>query len=264
MKRFFLLLLVVPVFAMAQVKPKPKVGLHPAAPVKAKTKVVATKQKAQPVRDSYIITGTMKGYPDGTPVSILNGQTGASEGETTIAKGKFVLTGKLAMPDFKMIIFNRQPPYITMLLDNSLVKITGKKDSLQNIVITGSSSNADFSLFNDLLDPYKQVFDENAPIDSAAVSQAMMLSSQFAEQRPHSYVSPLAIIRYNQLADDPAKTEMLYNTLDTTIKKSPMGLYIAKLLEDSKKNAIGSLLPDFTQADTSGNKVSLSSLRGKI
>ena len=167
------------------------------------------------------------------------------------------------MPDFKMIIFNRQPPYITMLLDNSIVKLSGKKDSLDKIVMTGSSSNTDFILFNNLLEPYKQVFDENAPFDSAAISQAMILTSQFAEQRPNSYVSPLAIIRYNQLSDDPAKTEMLFNTLDTTIKKSPMGLYIAKLLEDSKKNAIGSLLPDFTQADTAGIPVSLSSLRGK-
>lgn len=264
MKRIFLLLLVSPMFVMAQVKQKPKVkaGLHPAAPPQAKAKVVA-KQKPQPVRDSYIINGSMKGFPDGTPVSILNGQTGASEGETTIVKGKFTLTGKLPNPDFKLLVFNRQPPYVTMLLDNSVVKLSGSKDSLQKIVMTGSPSNTDFMLFNNLLEPYQQVFDENAAFDSAAVNEAMVLASQFAVQRPKSYVSPLAIIRYNQIADDPAKTEMLYNTLDTSIKQSPMGMYIAKLLEDSKKNAIGTTLPDFTQADTAGNQVSLSSLRGK-
>ncbi len=265
MKRLFLLLTICPALAMAQVKPKPKVktGLQPAAAAKAKTKMVAIKQKPQALRDNFIINGNIKGYPDGTPVSILNGQTGASEGETTIAKGKFVLTGKMPIPDFKLLIFNRQPPYVTILLDNSVVKITGNKDSLNKISITGSRSNTDFTVFNNMLEPYKEVFDENAPYDSVSVREAMILSSEFAAQRPSSYVSPLAIIRYNQLADDPSATEKLYNVLDSNIKASPMGLYIDQLLAESKKNAIGTIFPDFTQADTAGVPVSLSSFRGK-
>jgi peroxiredoxin len=263
MKRFLLLLMISPVFVMAQVKPKIKTGLKPAATAKAKTKAAPVKQKPQAARDNFVINGYVKGFPDGTPVSILNGQTGASEGEVTMAKGKFVLTGKMAIPDFKLLIFNRQPPYVTILLDNSVVKITGQKDSLSKLSITGSRSNTDFTVFNNMLDPYKEVFDENASYDSVSVKEAMILSSEFAAQRPSSYVSPLAIIRYNQLADDPEKTEKLYNILDSNIKVSPMGLYIAKLLEDSRKNAIGSLFPDFSQTDTAGVPVSLSSLRGK-
>jgi len=42
-----------------------------------------------------------------------------------------------------------------------------------------------------------------------------------------------------------------------------MGNYIAQQIAESKKNAIGSVLPDFAQADTSGKVISLSSLRGK-
>jgi len=47
----------------------------------------------------------MKGLEDGTPVSLLNGQTGAPEAETTVQKEKFTLKGKLASPDFKLLLF---------------------------------------------------------------------------------------------------------------------------------------------------------------
>ena len=42
-----------------------------------------------------------------------------------------------------------------------------------------------------------------------------------------------------------------------------MGMYLAQYIAESKKNAVGSLLPDFTQADTTGKPFTLSSLRGK-
>ena len=41
-----------------------------------------------------------------------------------------------------------------------------------------------------------------------------------------------------------------------------MGQYIGKIIEDGKLNGAGTLLADFSQPDTSGVPVSLSSLRG--
>lgn len=261
MKRIFLLSMFCPLVLLAQkTKPAVKAGLQ-IAPAKPAAK--NRKANATVVRDNYVINGNIKGFPDGTTVSLLNGQTGAAEGETTIVKDKFTLTGKVPYPDFKMLTFNRQPPYVTILLDNSVVKLTGKKDSLNKLVMLGSKSNSDFLLFNKLLEPYKAAFDENAVFDSVALSEAILLTSQFAKQRPSSYVSPLAIIRFNQIADDLAETEKLFNSLDANIKSSPLGAYVAKLLEDGKKNAIGTVLPDFSQADTAGVEVSLSSFKGK-
>ena len=42
-----------------------------------------------------------------------------------------------------------------------------------------------------------------------------------------------------------------------------MGNYVAQQIAESKKNAIGTVLADFTQADTTGKPVSLASYRGK-
>jgi len=248
MKRIFIVLLALPVFGMAQVKTKAK---------------VATVKSATPVADGYTINGTVKGYDEGTAVALINGQTGATESETKIAKGKFEFKGKLTEPAFKIILFNKQPPYITLLLDNSMVKITAKKDSLDNAVIKGSTSNTDFQHYNAALKNYAAAFSEDAPYDSVLTSRAMAVSADFAKKNPQSYVAPLAIIRYNQIAEDPSETEILYNGLNPEIKTSGLGQYVAQLVAENKKNGLGTLLTDFSQPDTSGVSVSLSSLRGK-
>ena len=256
MKRIFILLFLLPAMAFAQVKPKAK------SKAIAKPKAALTPIVSMPT-DGFTIDGTVTGFPDGTKVALLNGQSGTPEIEATILKNKFSLKGKLAVPDFKIILFNNQPPYITLFLDNSAVKITGTKEKMDKAVVTGSKSNADFDLFNKSLEPYKNVFDEAAPFDSVAASKAVFITGDFALQHPNSYITPLALIRFNQIADDPGKTEILFNALSPEIKSSSMGMYLAQYLAGAKKNAVGTLLPDFTQADTSGKPVSLSSLRGK-
>jgi len=253
MKSFFVLLFILPVMAIAQVKQKPK----------PKPKPNATETVVARAMDEYIINGEITGYPDGTRVSLLNGQTGAPENETTLQKNKFSFKGKQTTPEFKIIIFNNQQPFITVFLDNSLVSIKGKKETIEKSVIKGSKSHTDFETFNNSLEPYKTVFDDTAPYDSVALSKAIFLCGEFAAQHPESYITPLAIIRFNQIADDPVKTEMLFNTLSPSIQGSALGTYIAKIISDNKVNAIGSALPDFTQADTSGKPISLSSFRGK-
>ena len=255
MKRIFLLVFLIPAFAVAQTKQK----------AVTKTKVTLKPKAAAITKaaDEYIITGEIKGMADGINVSILNGQTGAPESETTISKERFTLKGKAAIPDFKILLFNKQQPYTTIFLDNSTVKIAGKKESIDKLTVTGSSSHNDFNEFNKILQPYQNVFAQNPVYDSSSFKKAAELCSDFAAKHPNSFITPLAIIRYNQIADDINKTEVLYNFLTADVKNTPMANYLSQVITDAKRNAIGTLLPDFTQADTSGIPVSLSSFRGK-
>jgi peroxiredoxin len=259
MNRIFLLILVLPAFAFAQTTQKAK--------PKTKTKATIKPTVAQPSiapAGEFFINGEIKGIADGTPVSLLNGQTGAPEAEAVINKERFTLKGKLVSPDFKLLMFNKQPPYATIFLDNSTVYISGSKDALDKIVVTGSPSHQDFLEFNNLMAPYQAVFAENAPYDSAASANAAALTYDFATKHSASYINPLAIFRFNQVSEDITKTEELYNQLAPQVKATPMGAAVAKFIADAKLNALGTLLPDFTQADTSGNPVTLSSLRGKF
>jgi peroxiredoxin len=151
-----------------------------------------------------------------------------------------------------------------LFLDNSTVYVKGTNDALDKVVVTGSPSHQEFLDFNNLMAPYQAVFAENAPFDSAASAQAAALSYDFAVKHTSSYVNPLAIFRFNQVSEDITKTETLYNMLAPQVKATPMGNAVAQFIADAKKNALGTLLPDFTQADTSGRPVSLSSFRGKF
>jgi peroxiredoxin len=254
MKRIFLLMVLLPALAFAQTKPKAK--------AKPKTKAAVVTAPTAPV-DGFVINGEVKGLADGTTVSLLNGQTGAPEAETIIKKEKFMFQGKMAMPDFRLLMFNKQPPYATIFLDNSTVKISGTKDAVDKLLITGSPSHKDFAEFNSMLAPYQSVFAEGAVYDSAATAKAAELAYDFASKHPNSFINPLAIFRFNQAADDINKTEELYNQLAAPVKNSPMGAAVAQFISEAKKNALGTVLADFTQADTAGIPVSLSSLRGK-
>ena len=261
MKRIFLLFFLVagfnalPALTFAQVTPKSKAKPKTKTPAKTSTAVT-------PVASDFVINVTVTGFPDGTPVEFLNGQTGATEIASVVQGGKFTFKGKMDRPDFKIILFNKQPPYITLFLDNSVVNITGDKATIDKAKITGSASHTAFDQFNTSLEPYQSVFAESGEYDSAMNEKAMILLREFVSTHTGSYITPLAVIRFNQIADDVLKTEELYNMLQPNIKASAMGQYIAQQVAEGKVNGAGTVLADFSQPDTSGVPVSLSSLRG--
>ncbi|MEO6252495.1 MAG: TlpA disulfide reductase family protein [Ferruginibacter sp.] len=234
----------------------PKAKEQPKTKTSAKTLLVA------PAAGDFVINGTVTGFPEGTTVELLNGQTGAGEMATEVRGGKYSFKGKMDKPDFKIILFNKQVPYITLFLDNSVVNITGDKASIDKSKVTGSPSHAAFEQFNTSLEPYQSVFADTGAYDSALTAKALNLISEFVSTHRGSYITPLAVIRFNQVAEDVFKTEALYNLLDPNIKATVMGQYIAQQITEGKVNGAGTLLPDFSQTDTSGIPVSLYSLRG--
>lgn len=262
MKRIFLLVLLfaglsalsTTGFAQGDSKAKAKAKATPKAPGKT--------AEVKSTAPEFIINGTVTGYADGATVEFLNGQTGATEMASTVNQGKFQFKGKMERPEFKIILFNRQQPYITLFLDNSHVTITGDKAAIDKARIEGSASHTAFEQFNTSLEPYQAVFQDGAPYDSALTAKALTLIAEFVSTHTGSYITPLAVIRYHQVADDVVKTEELYNLMEPNIKATAMGQYIAQQVAEGKVNGVGTVLPDFSQPDTAGIPVSLSSLRG--
>jgi peroxiredoxin len=222
-----------------------------------KSKAVVKKAKG------FLIKATISGFSDGTVVSLLNGQTGASEFQTTVVKNKFTIKGSMPNPDFKLLQFQNVQGYVPLFLDNSTVTISGKIDSLNNLKVKGSRSHADYELFNKMIDPYRSVFSEGSQYDSTLYTNAMAACEAFARKYKNAFITPLAIIRYNQIAGEENKTEELYKLLPAVVRATPMAKYLADQIAEMKRNAIGTILEDFTQNDTADMPVSLSSLRGK-
>ena len=256
MKRSILLFLLLPSLIFAQTPKQVKTNA-------ASKEMQAATDNANKTVTGFQINGTVIGFPEGTVVDLLNGQTGAVESTTTLKENKYSFTGKIDKPDFKIILFDKKPPFITLFLDNSNVIVNGTKDKVEKSIVTGSPSHKAFEEFNSSLEPYQSAFFENGEYDSSINANAMNVIEAFVGSHVDSYITPFAVIRYNQIADDVLKTEKLYNKLDPVIKSSAMGQYIAQQIAEGKVNGAGSLLADFSQPDTSGNIISLSSLRGK-
>lgn len=250
MRYIFILLFFIPVFAFSQVKK----NIKTTSDVKATTKAAF---------DGFIITGSVTGFPDGTPVSFLNEQTGLPEQQAVITKGKFIIKGKMQQPGFKGLIFNNAQPLVPLFLDNSNVMITGNKDALDKLVISGSPSHTDYEKLITALKPYEQLFSAEPVYDPVGVNNVVLISDDFVKKNPSSYVSPLAIIRLYQASQNGPKMEELYNTLQPQVKYSDLGNYITKLITESKINPIGSLVADFSQTDTAGVPVNISAFKGK-
>jgi peroxiredoxin len=221
------------------------------------------KNKEMHRENGFIISGNVTGFPDGTAVSFLNEQTNLPEKQTTIKSGKFVIKGKVEEPGFKGLIFGDQPPLVPLFLDNSSIQITGDKNAIDKLSITGSPSQTLFAEYTGALKPYEKIFMPNAEFDSNAVSNIEKISTEFVKKHPTSYVAPLAIVRMFQADQDGAKSEELYMLLPPAIQSSGLGQYVNQQIQESKINPIGSVIKDFSQKDTSGMMVNVSSFRGK-
>ena len=253
MKKLLLIILCFPIVAFAQKKVKPVKKLV------NKTAVKSTIKK----EPTFLIEAEVQGFEDGTKVSLLNGQTGKPEAETTVKGNKFTFKGTIPTPDFRILLFNKQPPYITLFLDNSNVKVFGNKTALDKAIVKGSPSHNQYQGFINSLMPYQQLFVENAQPNAQMAEKARVICSEFVTKNPTSFVAPLAIIRFNQVSEKVQETEALLNLLSADVKASQMATYVVQQITEAKRNAIGTELANFSQADTLGNQISLSSFRGK-
>jgi len=213
--------------------------------------------------DEFIISGVITGYPDNTPIDLMNPNTGVSEASAKIAEGKFLLKGKMASPDFRILVINMQPPYLSIFLDNSDIKINATKETFQEANITGSKSNTDFVSFNVIAKPYESLFQPGNPANEALSKNAVADFQKYINEHPDSYVTPLAIYRYYQVTTDNTKLEAMYNNLPAAVKNASIATYLATLIKENNKNPIGKPMANFSQEDTSGKMVSLSSFKGK-
>jgi peroxiredoxin len=156
-------------------------------------------------------------------------------------------------------------------------------DSLQNYTIEGSEANKDFLIIKKQLSAYDE---RNNTInnqyeaalknkDNAAMKQILKdydaLDLEIKENVYKAFVvnhpnSPLALYAAKQYAGytiDADKAEPVFNLLPADVQKWPSAVLLKDRIGISKKTSVGHYAMDFTQNDTLGHPVSLSSFKGK-
>lgn len=212
---------------------------------------------------SYQIVGAITGYADGTPVSFLNDESGQPEQVTTIQKDHFEIKGNVSQPTFKVLIFGNQLPAVPIFVENAQMHFKGNKESIAQAEITGSTSHDVYKKYVLELKPFETLFSDPTHADPSQVRSFENMVEHFISGNKNSYVTPIALLQLMQVTHNTILAESLYKKLNADIQRSSLAVYAKNQISEAKINAIGSVVPEFSQNDTSGKMVSISSLRGK-
>lgn len=155
-------------------------------------------------------------------------------------------------------------------------------DSFSHVSVKGSKAHEAFlalkqsvkpiqTRLDDLSAQYSQLYKAKDSAGMRALEPAFTAVDEdmkaayaaFVRANPKSPVAPYAV---NQAAGwdvDPDKVEPLLKLLPASSRELPTARLLKEKIETARKTGIGRLAMDFTQPDTSGIPVSLSSFRGK-
>ncbi len=275
MTKFLLLIAILPVMAAAQVK----------------NEAVKT---ATAVEKSFTITGDITGVPKGTTVRLVNANTSAelatalveekkittkkSGKSVTTSRNVFILKGTMPEPDLCLLSVGELKPY-NIYTENSSITITGSSTDVSKWVVKGSSSHVDFQKFETTFSPLAASLNTTANTINSMIpgqSRDSLMTvytgiqqtiqnkiDEFVNSRKSSYVSPFLLLVMMNFNADPVKAEERFNKLDAAVQSSYLGKILSGQIAEAKIGAVGTMAIEFSQPDTLGNAVALSSFRGK-
>ncbi|MEI9944910.1 MAG: AhpC/TSA family protein [Chitinophagaceae bacterium] len=226
-------------------------------------------------QNKLTITGNIKGLEEKAQVILLDiNRQNDTIGKAIAKKGVFILNGKLPEPSLVNLVIGKKN--LLTFLDNTSIKITGDMSQFDKLVVKGSTTNNDFRSFQKTFDPwYQQLVAVSQQMQFAGRSDSLVVASMaimdsaqkvidaFLKVHKSSPVSAYVIAATLSLKDDIILTESRFNQLTPMAKSNMYGSFLEQTIATQKATAIGSPAIEFTQGDTLGNPVSLSSFRGK-
>jgi thiol-disulfide isomerase/thioredoxin len=164
-------------------------------------------------------------------------------------------------------------------MGNDKVILSGTIEDLKGIKVTGSSSHDDFMEFQSTFNPYfsrlnlvmgmlhgpegANKHDSLSRVLHGLTDSVFTALDGFIQRKSNSYVSAFVLIVVNQLTEDVVAQERRLHSLSPAVRQGYYAQYLQKQLDDAKIGAVGTDEIDFTQSDTSGRAVTLSSFKGK-
>ena len=218
--------------------------------------------------------------------------TGAELDSADVMDGAFKFHGSVTEPSQALVLLAHEggdirqmedPDRVAIYLERGAIKITAA-DSLVNASIDGGAINKDFATYQKWLEPiqtkmgglmarYTASSDEQKqdPVFMQGLqAEAMSLQEEqktvdfkYIKDYPASVVSLDVLGPYIESESVAEVIEPAFNGLSAALKNSEKGKAISEQLAIIKRLDIGAVAPEFSQPDTAGNPIALSSLRGK-
>jgi peroxiredoxin len=233
---------------------------------------------AQVTSKGFTIEGKMDGFPDGTSIKLYKNGESVEMTSAKLMKTKFVLKGNVPEPVLCYIMVGDNKP-VEIFVENAIISFKAKKAQPPVYEISGSASHKDFTSFTNTFIPIAQQASTLASTINATMPgaerdklmetyNAMQQNLQkeidkFVKEKPRSTVSAFVLNATYQFNEDIVVLENRFNQLDPAVKKTESGMQLQAFIAEQKIGAVGTQALDFTQPDTTGTPVSLSSFRGK-
>ncbi len=226
----------------------------------------------------FVITGNIAGLADGKVKITSINDTSKVLAAGDVKGGVFTLKGDVPEPSLYWITLpNEQAQYIFM--ENAAIKISGDKKNIKNIKIEGSTSHNEFLEFQKIFNPHiltlntlaAQMQQETDQKKKEAILKQYQTAvgnmnaevTKFVAAKRSSYVSPFLLFTTASVAESPAELLRRFEMLDQKVQQTETGKNLRNYISYISIGSIGSEALDFTQNDTAGTPVKLSSLRGK-
>lgn len=226
----------------------------------------------------FTINGKLDGYTNGTKITLYKNGEPTEWANTTLAEGKFSFKNKVTEPVLCFIVIDGVQKPIELYVENAIITVKGNKTS-DKYEVSGSKSHKDFEEFIKAFLPEAQELsrvsnqvnmtmpgkerDSLMGIHAATQDRMQKVIDNSVKSKPKSPVNPFLLEATYQFNEDVVMLENRFNMLDATIRKTETGKKLEAFIAEKKIGAIGTQAMDFTQADTTGTPVSLSSFRGK-
>lgn len=228
-------------------------------------------------KKGFTINGKLDGFKDGTEIRLIQNGEAVEMAKTKLLQGKFVIKGDVVDPVLCYLMIGNEKP-TEIYVENGTISVKGKKVS-PVFEITGSASHKDFTDFTKIFIPIAQQLNALAnSINSTmpgperdrlmktyttAQENIQKAIDKFISEKKKSAVAAFVLNATFDFNQDVVMLEKRFNGLDATVKKTDAGKQLEEFISEKKIGAIGTEALDFTQPDTTGSPISLSSFRGK-
>jgi peroxiredoxin len=200
-----------------------------------------------------------------------------------IKDGQFFFNGSVEEAPYSWLdVKDDKRDFLVFYAEPVDMVIKGKGSPLKDWVIEGSPVNTSNAALKQSLKPINDKFDAHyklyewadstgntAMMDSLDEAETALTKekknyvAEFVKKNPASLISAIAIKENFGYYSEATEVAPLYAVLDETTRQTKTGKELKKMLDTYETVAIGKTAPDIIQEDTLGNKVSLSSHRGK-
>lgn len=252
--------------------------------------LLATILACSGIGGSFKINGEIAGLTDGTRI-IFEKQTdnGVVSVDTAISqKGKFTFKGTAKEPYMLNARIETLNTGFSIIAEGGTVEVTGKKDSIGNLKISGTPNNDELQLFNNRAKAMRKKMEkfqkDNAQViqkaqtskDTATMkklsvefekfnTEFIVQNEKYIETHPKSLLSVLMVEgMLMQFEPNFEKIKKYYDGLDEELKKYKPGRKIKSKLDALTNVAVGQKAPEFSAPNPDGKMVSLKQSLGKV